>query len=87
MEKWHPFHQADEYRARKMQLAARGISIGRGVRKVRQAPAPERGTWERLQLETVARWRDAVAEARAQFDWDARLAPMLQQEASYEIPF
>lgn len=49
-------------------------------------PEPELGTWSRFKAEQVARWESAVAQAKADFDWDARLEFIMTDGGGY-VPF
>ncbi len=49
-------------------------------------PDPERGSWAELVQRTQADWSHAVSEARAQFDWDARLQWIVTEDG-HAIPF
>lgn len=44
------------------------------------------GTWEHCLSEARANWQNAVSEAKAQFDWDARLG-FEMKGGTDEIPF
>lgn len=64
----------------------RGLATGRPAKGHRYKAAPvERGSWDELVMRAKGGFRAACSEARAEFDWQARLKFIVGETADFAV--